>query len=58
MNDETTPTPPAPSTPLDQTVVVPRTSGSSDAVLARLAEATAGQYRVDRELGRGGMAAV
>ena len=57
MTDETTPiprTPPSPEAP----VVVPSTSGSTDAVMVRLAEVTAGQYRVDRELGRGGMAAV
>lgn len=58
MTDETTPIPRTPPPPVDATVVVPRTSGSTDAVMTRLAEATAGQYRVDRELGRGGMAAV
>ena len=58
MPDETTPIPNRPPTPADATVVVPRSSGSTDPVMARLTEATAGQYRVDRELGRGGMAAV
>ena len=55
MTDDTPHSPP-PSP--DATVMVPRTSGGNDPVMARLIEATAGQYRVDRELGRGGMAAV
>lgn len=64
MTDETPPTPPAPSP--DATLLVgadgqgvaPTPSGGTDVVMARLTEITAGQYRIDRELGRGGMAAV
>lgn len=51
-----TPAPPAP----DATLVVARggVPTAGDQVMARLIEVTAGQYRIERELGRGGMAAV
>ena len=57
MSEETPPPPPpAP----DATLVVSRGAvpTGGDQVMARLIEVTAGQYRVERELGRGGMAAV
>ncbi|MEK0431725.1 MAG: hypothetical protein RL139_1529, partial [Gemmatimonadota bacterium] len=57
MSEETPPPPlPAP----DATLVVSRGAvpTGGDQVMARLIEVTAGQYRIERELGRGGMAAV
>ena len=51
---------PPPPPPSDATLVVSRGAipTAGDQVMARLIEVTAGQYRIERELGRGGMAAV
>ena len=59
MPDDTPPSPPPEFNPTDdQTQEMPRDARRVDPVMVKLAEATAGDYRVERELGRGGMATV
>ncbi len=58
LDDSSPSSQPGATPPEDKTQLISRDSAKVDPVMAKLAEATAGDYRVERELGRGGMATV
>ena len=58
MSDELLPSNPPEPTPAEDLTTTPRGSRGVDPVMIKLAESTGTEYRVERELGRGGMATV
>ena len=58
MSDDPSPSTPSEQPQPDPMATVPRDARPVDPVMAKLTAATAGEYRIERELGRGGMATV